>query len=281
MTHISWPPVLDAARAIVAEYRTRIILRQLFYRLVAKQLIPNLQSYYRRLSARTAEARREGTFPELADEGTEFHPSGGDTSPAEALRWAARTYRRDHSEGQPFTIVCGVEKRGMVNQLLDWFGELDVVILATGGYASQTLCDDVRRHVKRQGRPAILLYAGDHDPTGEDIERDFIARTDCWAETRRIALTPEQLTEYSIPQYAPTDRELEKLRNDPRAKAFEQRHGSLVQYELDALAPEDLRYLYQTAIDEYWDEPAYQDVLAREAEERERLQQLADEWGEP
>jgi hypothetical protein len=233
------------------------------------------------LSAHTAQGRRDGTFPDLADEGSEIHGGGGDTSPADALRWAAETYSRDHSEGQPFTIVTAAEKRGMLGLLDDWFGELDVLRVATGGYASQSLVDDVKREVKRQGRPAILLWAGDHDPSGPDIERDFITRTDCWEETRRIALTPEQLIEYGLPEYAPTDEELKKLADDPRAKAFEERYGSLVQYEVDALDPDELRYLYQTAIDEYWDEALYQDVLQREAEERAQLQRLADGWAQP
>jgi hypothetical protein len=41
---VRWVQVLEAGKAIAAEYRRRITLRQLFYRLVAKQVIPNLQS---------------------------------------------------------------------------------------------------------------------------------------------------------------------------------------------------------------------------------------------
>ena len=39
-----------------------------------------------------------------------------------------------------------------------------------------------------------------------------------------------------------------------------------------------LRNLYRTAVDEFWDEPAYRAVLAREAVERAQLTELADEW---
>ena len=109
---ISWVQVLDAARAIVESYDTLVTLRQLFYRLVAKQLIPNLQSYYRRLSAQTAQARRDGAFPDLADETSEIVGGGGDTSPGEVLRDAAKYYGRDHSEGQPLSIYLAVEKPG-------------------------------------------------------------------------------------------------------------------------------------------------------------------------
>jgi hypothetical protein len=273
---VEWTQVLDAAREIAAEYRRRITLRQLFYRLVAAQVIPNLQSYYRRLSAQTAQARRNNDFPDLVDESRDIHGGGGDTSPAQALRTTARYYSRDHTEGQPYTIVLAVEKRGLLGLLGDWFGELDVMRCAAGGFDSQSHIDELVRDVRRYRRPAMLLYAGDFDPSGEDIARDFIARTDCWQETHRIALTPQQVA--SLPPYVPTDAELKKLRNDPRAKAFERRHGSLVQYEVDALPPEQLRNLYRTAIDEYWDEAAYADVLEREAIERQQLIELADEW---
>jgi hypothetical protein len=275
---VKWVQVLDAAREVAAEYQRAMTLRQLFYRLVVDKVLPNLQSYYRRLSAYTAAARRDGTFPDLVDESRDIGGGYGDTSPADALRSTADYYTRDHTEGQPYTIVLAVEKRGLLGLLDLWFSELNVIRVAVGGFDSQSHIDELVRMVRSRRRPAVLLYAGDFDPSGEDIERDFIARTDCWHETRRIALTDEQVAD--LPEYVPTDAELAKLRRDPRAKAFERRHGSLVQYEVDALPPDTLRNLYRTAIDEYWDAAAYQDVLEREADERQQLTDLADEWGQ-
>ncbi|HUE34156.1 MAG TPA: hypothetical protein VMQ38_15040 [Mycobacterium sp.] len=166
----------------------------------------------------------------------------------------------------------------MLSLLGLWFGDLGVLRVAAGGFDSQSHVDDLVRTVRRYRRPAVLLYAGDFDPSGEDIARDFIARTDCWHATRRIALTPQQVA--NLPEYVPTEAEARKLRRDPRAKAFERRHGSLVQYEVDALPPDQLRNLYRTAVDDYWDEAAYQAVLEREAAERQQLVDLADEWGQ-
>lgn len=282
---LNWTTIVDAARDIAYEYDTPLTLRQLFYRLVAAQIIPNEQQHYRRLSATTAKARRAGSFPDLTDESREIHGGyfSGDTSPQDALRDALDAlndtpdyYRRDHSEGQPFSIFLGVEKRGMIAQLQSWFSPLGVPIIATGGFASQTYCDDITRLARSQDRPAVLLYAGDHDPTGDDIERDLIERTNCWKHTRRVALTEQQVRDYALPPYAPTPAELRKLQGDPRAKAFERRYGSLVQYELDALTPTDLRYLYQSAMDEFFDADAYTDVLAREDAEREQLRDMIE-----
>jgi hypothetical protein len=70
-----------------------------------------------------------------------------------------------------------VEKSGLSEQLGAWFGDpLGVPIVALGGYASQTLADAVRRDIERSGRPAALIYAGDLDPTGLDVDRDFVHR---------------------------------------------------------------------------------------------------------
>jgi hypothetical protein len=100
---VQWAPVLEAAREIVDEYDTSVTLRQLFYRLVVAKHIPNLYTYYQRLSYHTARGRREGSFPDLADDSSDFYGGGGDTSPADALRSTAESYRRDRTEGHDET----------------------------------------------------------------------------------------------------------------------------------------------------------------------------------
>jgi hypothetical protein len=241
-TRVRWRDILERGRAIVEGYDTGVTLRQLFYRLVAALLLPNLQSYYRRLSSYTAEARRQGTFPDLLDQTSDIERSLSFDSPEAALRLIRNLYRRDRTEGQKWSIYLGVEKAGMLAQLRAWFGEpLGLPILALGGYASQTLVGKVRADITRQQRPAVFVYSGDHDPSGEDVDRDFVERVGLFERVERVALGDAQVTEFSLP-FNPDPAVMEKLENDPRAAAFEKRHGSLVQYELDALPPETLRY---------------------------------------
>ncbi len=153
----------------------------------------------------------------------------------------------------------------MVEQLTQWFGPLGLPVLALGGYASQSYVQDVRAAVLRQRRPAILLYGGDFDPSGEDIRRDFLERADCFAGVERVALTAEQVEQYQLPPQP-------GKASDSRAAQFIERHGRLVQVELDALDANDLRRLYQEAVDRYWDVSAYQTVLEEEARERAALE---------
>ena len=110
----------------------------------------------------------------------------------------------------------------------------------------------------------MLLYAGDFDPSGEDIDRDFIERTDCWHKVVRVALTVDQVREHRLPVNP-------GKATDSRAAGFVDRHGELVQVELDALDPDTLRELFAAALDEYWDTSAYEAVLDREHAARGRL----------
>lgn len=249
---------------VVNSYDTPVTLRQLFYRLVSEQLIANTQNNYKRLSDLTAEGRRRGTFPALIDRGREIHRYQTWTSPQQALEDAAKTYRRNRTEGQDWAIYIGVEKNGIVAQLSNWFGDLGVPILALGGFSSQSYVDEIHDEVIEDGRKSVLLYAGDFDASGMAIGEDFIRRSRCWDEVLRVALTPRQILDYNLPVNPG------KV-GDSNNKAFIQQYGTLVQVEVDALDPTVLRDLYVQALAGYWDTSAYDEVKALERAEREQL----------
>lgn len=262
----NWNAILEHAAAIVNSYSTRVTLRQLFYRLVADQTLRNTRSEYGQLSAKTAQARRDGWFPQLMDRTREIerlYPLF--TSTDEALEWVKGRYRRDRTEGQEYSIYLAVEKAGIVNQLNEWFGyPFGIPILPLQGYSSQSFVDEVVEDVYSQDRPSVLIYAGDFDPSGEDIDRDFTERTGCWDEYHRIALLPEQVTEYDLPPAM-------GKATDSRASQFIAKHGQLIQVELDALPPDILKQLYEEQIAEYWNDETWQEVMQQEKKERESI----------
>jgi len=255
-----WSAILDKAATIVVSYETSVTLRQLFYRLVAAEILPNTQVAYQTLSSRTAAARRRGTFPTLIDRTRGIHRYQSFRGPDQARAWLRRIYRRDRTEGQEVSIYLGVEKAGIVEQLQAWFGDLGIPILALGGYSSQSYVDTIKEDVQARDRPAILIYAGDFDPSGEDIDRDFLKRADCFDDAVRVALTVDQVEQYSLPEQM-------GKKSDSRAQGFIRRHGRLVQVELDALPPELLHNLYEKAIAEHWDTSVFETVVRREREE--------------
>jgi hypothetical protein len=86
----------------------------------------------------------------------------------------------------------------------------------------------------------------------------------------RVALSGQQVGNYGLPP-------LPGKPADSRARAFTDRHGSLVQVELDAMDPTVLRDLYQDALDQFVDVSAFEAVLAEEEEERADLRVIADQ----
>jgi hypothetical protein len=262
-----WAPIVERAAEIVRSYDTSVTLRQLYYRLVSEQLIPNITSAYKSLSSKTAEARRSGWFPSLIDPGREidrYYPTF--TNPGEAREWIKSRYRRDRTEGQAYAIYLGVEKAGMVEQLRAWFGApLGVPILALGGYSSQSYVDEIVKDVSGDGRRSVLIYAGDLDASGEDIDRDFTERADCWDAIRRVALLPVHVDEFNLPA-------LPGKPSDSRAGSFIDRHGSLFQIELDALPPDELRRLFADELARWWDVSVHRAVLAQEDIDRMELE---------
>jgi hypothetical protein len=308
--------VLPVAKGIVESYDTGVTLRQLFYRLVSlkdgeRGRIPNTHSMYTALAYNTAQARYAGQFPDLVDQRRSITQAEGWSSPKSAITELRDCYKRDHTEGQPYQIWLGSEKEGLVNQLWNWFGgDMGLPIIALIGQCSVPYRDKILRQVGADSRPAILLYAGDHDPTGWSILQNFVDRTDCWVNDDlpdwdssempmslgrkkgharkwseipnfdryrkfRVALTPEQCDEYDLARNT-------AKAQDPSMNTFlanfehtltddEVDDGLGVQVEVDALEPTDLRDLFTDAIDQYWDTDAYDAVLADEEADREEL----------
>lgn len=270
---IDWQHVLYRAAEIVRSYDTGVTLRQLYYRLVSEHLIPNKQTAYNSLSSRTAKARREGWFPALVDRGREIHLYRTFSGVADSLDWLSRIYRIDRSQGQEVQIWIAVEKNGLLNLLINWFGDFGVPVIALGGYSSQTFCDEITEAVDSDPRPSVLIYGGDFDPSGEDILRDFLDRTNCWSATHKVALLPEHIDEYNLPP-------LPGKASDSRAEGFVRRHGELLQVELDALPPDVLQTLYMDQFNAYWDASVYEDALLKERLERQTLYRYIDELQE-
>jgi hypothetical protein len=263
---LRWEPIIERAAEVAGRLMT---LRQCFYILVSEGLIPNADSSYKNLSRLTAAARRDGWFPSFIDGTREIFRYRTYDGLEDAIGDTARTYRRDRTEGQAWQLWIAGEKRTLARQLQNWFGDIGSPIVVCAGYPSQTLCDDVRAGIESDGRPSMLVYAGDFDPSGEDIARDFVERVEAFDEVVRVAVMAEQIDELRLPP-------MPGKASDARAAAFVARNGQLVQVEVEAVHPDTLRRLYQGAIDAVWDESTYQDVVDREAEERRELLDLLD-----
>lgn len=274
MTRVDWEPTLERAAEIVNSYAGQVTLRQLFYRLVSDGTLPNTRSYYQSLSRYSAEARRAGWFPSLTDRTRSIRRAEHFDNPEDSIADMVSSYRRNRTAGQEWAVYIAVEKDALSQLLSNWYGETGIPIVVTSGYASQSYIDAIRSHVRDDGRRAVLLYGGDFDPSGEDIERDLQDRTG-WTfdEIRRVAVLPEHIDRYDLPPQPGKS-------SDTRAGAFIAEHGRLIQVELDAIPPGDLHDLYDEALDDYWDWDTYDAVREREDQERQLLIRLEAQFSD-
>ncbi|MFI8888403.1 hypothetical protein [Streptomyces sp. NPDC053813] len=271
---IRWPAVVDRAREIVEGYEGGVTLRQVMYRLVSEGVLPHTPSMYRHLSSHLAQARREGCFPDLIDTLREVHVPPAWPDAAAFLREAVNWFALDRTEGQ-HSVYVAAEKDTLRQQLAGWLAHTGIPILVVRGFASQSYADIVRRRTARHGR-ATLLWCGDFDASGAEIERDWVRRTeDCWDEVHWVLLTYDQVRAYELPA-------TEGKHGDPRWPAFADHYGfdlqHPVQWELEALEPAELQRLVLNAVDPYIDRDVLARQVAREEAQRRALADFFDGW---
>lgn len=263
VSRLDWAPIVEDAAAWVGEQRFSVTLRQVFYHLVATQQIPNADSAYKRLSSLTAAARRVEEFPQLADGTREILHAAAYEDLSDYAGVAANRFSLDRTRDQDHQVVIGVEKRGMTTAAWEQFGARGFYVIAMGGYSSATIDLELAERLTDDGRPSVLLYAGDFDASGEDIHRNFTEHVD-FDDVVKVALSLEQVDEYQLPINPGKD-------TDSRTPGFVRKYGASMQVEIDALPPSVLADLFDTAAAGYWDRSLYEEVIAEEQLLREAI----------
>jgi hypothetical protein len=256
--------VVDAIHSVLAE-EPSMTVRQVFYRLVSMEAIEKTELQYRAVVRILTGMRRgeEASFDKIADNTRWMHKPASYRDAQEALTGLVHGYRRDKWTDQPLYVEVWLEKDALAGVLYSVTGRYDVPLMVTRGFPSITFLHASARTIAEIGKPAKLLYFGDHDPSGADITRavadgihEFAPEAD--AELRRVALTESQIEELSLPT-RPTKAA------DPRSGRWE---GDSV--ELDAIPPKTLRLIADKAIASYIDQSVWN--KSSRVEERERRQ---------
>jgi hypothetical protein len=115
----------------------------------------------------------------------------------------------------------------------------------------------------------LVLYAGDYDPSGLDIERAFVTRLDRLILFQRVALDRDQVTEHRLP-VAPAKTA------DTRTAAMERTTGEATQVELDALDPLVLVSLFTDLITAAADPQTWWERIAVEQDEAAAIRAAAN-----
>jgi len=268
--------LVETCGAIIGElYKYKLTLRQLYYQLVSRDVIPNQEREYRKLSRVLTDARYAGLLDWGAIEDRIRQPDTPTEFDGlrELVDAALDSYRLPRWEGQDGYVELWVEKDALSSVLRPLAREYHVTLMVNRGYSSASaMYDSAQRFAvaENEGRGMHLFYLGDLDPSGEDMVRDIRKRFEelcvSGVQVQKIALTPEQVAMYNPPPNP-------AKRTDPRAAAFINQHGAS-SWEVDALPPDALVRLIREAIEGVLDMPAMEAVKAREAIDKARLRAL-------
>lgn len=159
----------------------RLSLRQLYYQLVAGDMIPNDDVVYKKLSGVLDDLRYSGRvdWDAIEDRGrVPFLPYWA-TDIAEAIDDTVNSFRLDRQEGQPNTIEVWTEKDAISGILRRITSHYHVRLVVNKGYSSSSAMHSAYKRFSAaiaDGKKVKVLYFGDHDPSGLDMVRDIKER---------------------------------------------------------------------------------------------------------
>jgi hypothetical protein len=275
--------IITKANEIIAEYTAAgfdLTLRQLFYQFVSRDIIPNTEKSYKRLGSIIDDGRLAGLIDwnAIQDRTRTMKQNSHWNNPAEIIRCCADSYRVDMWEHQPKRVECWVEKDALIGVLESVCVKYDVPYFACRGYSSQSaMWRSARRALKNSqdhNQDTVILYLGDHDPSGIDMTRDVEARMRLLSHESpitvdRLALNMDQVRAFHPP---PNPAKL----TDVRADGYIEKFGN-ESWELDALEPRIIAALIEKAIKANMDPKQWKKDHTRQEADRARLIELADE----
>lgn len=268
---------LEQITAVLEEFdgdNIKLTLRQLFYQLVTKNIIPNQQRAYKQLGELLSKARLSGLIDwriiedrvRQAERSTEW-----DTIAEYCDPWQ---FRLPRWSDQPNYVELWCEKDALSSVLAPITADLHAVLMVNRGYSSSSAMYESSKRIEKNanGKPAHIIYLGDFDPSGEDMVRDIRDRMEtfgCDVDVVKLALNPDQVRRWKLP---PNPAKM----SDSRAAGFVDMHGSS-SYEVDAIPPKDLQKMVRKSITDLMDMDAYEAIKAKEDELKDKLREAVED----
>lgn len=279
--------LIRTMNGIVAEYVKQgytLTVRQLYYQLVARDVIENTLNSYKRVAGLINDAKLAGLmdWDAMEDRTREFIARTRWTSASEILNASARGYHEDMWTEQSHRVFVVVEKEALSGVLQPVCNRLDVPLLAARGYPSgSVLWEFVEKQIVpavEAGQSILILHLGDHDPSGIDMTRDLTSRVELFCDridasvvdVRRIALNMDQVREKKPPENPAKT-------TDSRFASYRAKFGSS-SWELDALRPDYLDKLVSDNVREVIDSEKWNESIERVNAVKSRLEDIAAQW---
>ena len=277
--------VIKQANQIIKEYQEQgytLTLRQIHYQFVARDLYENTPQNYKRLGTILDAARKAGLvdWDAIEDRTRALRRINVWDKPESALERIAKQFKLDPWDEQPVLrrIEVWVEKDAAVGIVEPTCNALRLPYFSCRGYSSSSGLYEAGKRLqayRRAGYETIVLYLGDHDPSGVYMTETAEQRVSMYAgheiDFRRIALTIPQIEEHRPPpNYA--------KEADSRYKRYVSEFGTEDCWELDALSPSTVDAIIRAEIDPLIDTEAWDATIKREVEHRETLNEIISDW---
>lgn len=315
--------VIETSRAICEEYAAQglsLTLRQLYYQHVARGLIANRQSEYKRLGGILNDARMAGEldWDYLVDRTRNLVSQPKWDSPHSLVRAASEQYLTDLWRTQKQRVEVWIEKDAGIGVIETVCNDNSVPFFSCRGYTSVSEIWEAGQRIGgylRNGERVTILHIGDHDPSGLDMTRDitdrlklFITRDwrsdhfDIGSNYRPGYITVEDIKDsmrramellpsaapWSVKRIALNYDQVEQYQpppnpaktTDSRFERYEAETGLDESWELDALDPVVLQTLIQDEIDWVRDDERWDAASLAMEKDRAVLREVADHWSD-
>lgn len=256
---------------IVEEGRPMTV-RQAFYQATVLGLIEKTENGYAKVQSDLVWLRRNGDMPFhwLADN-TRWQRKPRTFDDVEtALRDTATMYRKSLWRDAKVNVEIWLEKDALSGVIGEITYKYDVPLMVARGYASLSFLHTAAEDMEFSDKPTHVYHLGDFDPSGvnagEKIEqtlRELAPNAEIHFE--RLAVNKNQIRKWRLPS-RPTKK------SDSRAKNFD----SEISVELDAIPPQKLRDLVESAINRHLPQEELKVLLAAEEDERRHFIRMAD-----
>ncbi|MBA7584827.1 hypothetical protein ES695_00975 [Candidatus Atribacteria bacterium 1244-E10-H5-B2] len=267
--------LLAQVQKIIDSYDFALTLRQIYYQLVAKQIIPNEQRYYKKLSRICVKGRDEGILPEegFSDRLREIDKPSAWLDLNGFMETVKRSYNKDKWQNQPKYLEIWTEKDALRSVLTEITYPYDISLMVARGQLSRTaIYEASERYKAKDDKECYLYYCGDFDPSGLSIYNSIRKRLEdfgMFINYERIALTERQIEKYKLPSDPGKE-------SDPNYNKFVSIYGSDMVVELDSLPPDVLRKIVEDCIIKNIDYELLGQVQEKERDEGIRLNKFIE-----
>ena len=259
-------------------------VRQLYYRAEVEGLpgIDKTEGSYAKVQRQVLQLRRDHRLPyrHISDLTRWMRKPASFDSVEAALQDTARHYRKALWRDSDVVVEVWCEKDALSGVILPVTALYDVPLMPCRGYSSETFCFEAIEAAAEYGKPYIVYYLGDFDRSGRDAANALREKLERFGSERSVeiefvelAITERNIREVDQANWRVRARTGDMVRWLPtrphkRNSRADQLWTHDYAVELDAIEPDDLRALVQSAIEQHM--PAEQLEVLKVAEESER-----------